>query len=199
MIIVSLMLIIACGIAAQTDNSSVGFGLHFGTVSGNGYAMRWMGEDLGLQLTIGAMTSGSNNVKFYTTYYPDDEEFGSVITVDKKGRDRSLNGAINVLYMLDHFKKGRLYLAGGFSYTNYKKHVVSMDYRYEQYNYYTLIEDSRREEDVLEHQWTAGIGPGIELGISSHFRLAFEVPVTYDYKDDIVMYLPQIGFYYYFK
>jgi len=194
-----LLLLAAGALSAEADNTRMGIGLHFGTVSGNGYSMRWMGEDLGLQLTLGALTSGSNNVRFSNYYYPDDDEAGSPISVEKKGRDRSLTGAINLIIMLDHFKRGRLYLAGGCSYTNYKKRVFTMDYIESSYNNYVLVEGSRREEDVLEHRWTAGLGPGVELGISSHFRIAFEVPITYNYKDDIVMYVPQVGLYYFFK
>ncbi len=200
LVLLFLSLLFAVGMAAIDDNEKAGLGLHFGSISGNGYSMRWMGEDLGLQLTIGAMTSGSNDVHFNQFYYPDYDESATTITVSKKGRDRSLIGAINLLFMLDHFKRGRLYLVGGCSVNDYRKRVFSADYRYtSSISQYQLVDGSQREEDLNELRWTAGIGPGIELAVSRHFRLAFEVPISYNYKDDIVMYIPQVGFYYFFK
>ncbi len=201
MLISVLMLLLACGATAVEDNTRAGLGLHFGTVSGNGYSMRWMGEDLGLQLTIGAMTSGSNNVHFNQFYYPEDDETAATITVSKKGRDRSLIGAVNILIMLDHFRRGRLYLVGGCAFNDYRKRVFSANYTDTSYDFtsYQLVQGSVTEEDVHENRWTAGLGPGIELAVSRHFRLALEVPITYNYNDDIVMYIPQVGFYYFFK
>jgi hypothetical protein len=35
--------------------------------------------------------------------------------------------------------------------------------------------------------------------LGKNFRVALELPITYNWEQRIVMYIPQIGFYYYFK
>jgi len=197
-----VLLSLAISVAALEDNSRSSIGLHFGTSSGNGYAMRWMGRDLGLQATLGAYTSGNNDVKFNESYYDyENESTASEITVTKKGRSTSGTIALNSLIMLDHFNRGRLYIMAGGSYTYHREKVFSAQYRRvvgQSYNY-ELVDNSETSEKKTEHRWTAGIGPGLELGLSRHFRIAFEVPITYNYDDEIIMYIPQVGFYYYFK
>ena len=162
--------------------------------------MRWMGPKLGLQATLGAYTSGSNDVKFNETYYDINDEYtDNEITINKKGRSTSGTVALNGLIMLDHFNRGRLYIMAGGSYTYHRERVYSSRYIRSNYDNYNLVPNSKTSTRKTENRWTAGIGPGIELGLSRHFRIAFEVPITYNYDDEIIMYIPQVGFYYYFN
>ena len=195
-----LLAVLAVGLNAREDNTHSSIGLHFGTSSGNGYAMRWMGPKLGLQATLGAYTSGSNDVKFNETYYDINDEYtDNEITINKKGRSTSGTVALNGLIMLDHFNRGRLYIMAGGSYTYHRERVYSSRYIRSNYDNYNLVPNSKTSTRKTENRWTAGIGPGIELGLSRHFRIAFEVPITYNYDDEIIMYIPQVGFYYYFN
>lgn len=201
-LVLCLLAMVAIGLGALEDNTHSSIGLHFGTSSGNGYAMRWMGPSLGLQATLGAYTSGSNEVKFNEYYYDYDYEAGeNEITVTRKGRSTSGTAALNGLIMLDHFNRGRLYIMAGGSYTYYREKRFSALYQKvndQSYNY-RLVPNSVSSVKNTEHRWTAGIGPGVELGLSRHFRISFEVPITYNNDDEIIMYIPQVGFYYYFN
>lgn len=202
MLILVILAGFTLGVNALEDNTHSSIGLHFGTSSGNGYAMRWMGSKLGLQATLGAYTSGSNDVKFNDYYYDYDyETTDNEIDVNKKGRSTSGTVALNGLIMLDHFNRGRLYIMGGGSYTYYREKKFTARYRLstDGSHSYQLIPGSETSSKETEHRWTAGIGPGVELGLSRHFRISFEVPITYNYDDEIIMYIPQVGFYYYFN
>jgi len=200
--ILCLLAVLAVGLGALEDNTHSSIGLHFGTSSGNGYAMRWMGPKMGLQVTLGAYTNGSNDVKFNESYYDYDDDFtDNQITITKKGRSTSGTMALNGLIMLDHFNRGRLYIMAGGSYTYHRERVYSARYNRVSAGSYTynLVPDSKTSTRKTENRWTMGIGPGIELGLSRHFRISFEVPITYNYDDEIIMYIPQVGFYYYFN
>lgn len=207
-ILVMLLFIAATSLSAIKDNSYNSIGLHFGTSSGNGYAMRWMGEQLGFQITLGASTKGSNKVKFPDSYYDYSFDYtpdiNDEIWVKKTGRSSTGTMAINGILMLDHFNSGRIYIMGGGSVKNGRKSVFSSKYRSASfgtnYNRYDKIIGKavkREEKDIYE--WTVGFGPGVELSFTRHFRIAFEVPITYNDRKDIIMYIPQVGLYYYLK
>lgn len=200
-ILTVLLLLVSAILSADDINSKMSIGLHFGTVTGNGFAMRFMGESAGLQATLGAYTSGSNDVKFREYYYPEDGIVDPVITVERRGMDTSLNTALNGILFLDHFRKGRMYLIGGAAYTFYREKRFFSEYQRVpgSYGQYELRPNTETSEQNTEHRWTAGFGPGIEFAVSKHFHMSFEMPITYNYKDEIVMYIPQVGFYYYFK
>jgi hypothetical protein len=202
-------------LSAEEQFSKMGLGVHFGTLTSSGYAMRWMGEKHGFQATIGAYTTGSNNVKFEDPYYHgmyymedmDRPDPDSIITVTRKGKELSANLGLSYMYTIDKFKYGRVYIMAGGSYRYYQKKEFSMDYAqadsteypYEYPYIYHPIDGTEKEEIVREHRWTVGFGPGFEWALSKQFRLAVEVPITYNWKGDIVMWIPQVGLYYYFK
>lgn len=206
--LVAIMVLLAVSLSAKKYNDRNSMGLHFGTASGSGYAMRWMGDKYGFQLTLGAYTKGSNKVRFEDPY----TDYNAIYTPDVTGHIwRKLSGrstkaeiGLNGIIMLDHFNKGRFYLIGGGAMTSGKKKVFSAKYKLEyagtsssRYSRVSTVPIKSEYEKVKD--WIVGIGPGVELSITRHFRLAFEVPITYDDRDDIVMYIPQVGFYYYFK
>jgi hypothetical protein len=47
--------------------------------------------------------------------------------------------------------------------------------------------------------FNVGIGPGAEIQAGRYFKLALELPVTYTGDKEFIMYIPQVGLYYYFK
>jgi len=167
-----------------------------------------MGDQFGFQLTMGAYTKGSNKVNFRDHYYDYDAEYTPGVNghIWRKISGRSTKAAIglNGIMVLDRFNKGSFYVVGGGSMTTGKKTVFSAKYLLsysgsDSNSYRRVAMEPIKSEKVNVHDWIVGVGPGIELALTRHFRLAFEVPITYDDSDDIVMYIPQVGFYYYFK
>lgn len=206
--LVAIMVLLAVTLSAKKYNDDNGMGLHFGTASGSGYAMRWMGDQFGFQLTLGAYTKGSNKVYFEDRYTDHKLRYTPDATGHiwrrVSGRSTKAEIGLNGIIMLDHFNKGRFYLIGGGSMTSGKKKVFSAKYKLSyagtssnSYDRINTVPTKSEYQNIGE--WIVGIGPGVELAITRHFRLAFEVPITYDDSDDIVMYIPQVGFYYYFK
>lgn len=96
---------------------------------------------------------------------------------------------------------------------NPRKNSISLGANYlwglhdsEHYNFYIISGMAytvrRVKEDGIwesDDRWTAGAGPGFEFEFSDRFHVSIELPMTYNYKDDITMYIPSAGFYYYFK
>ncbi len=200
-----LLLLLVLGLTATLAAEPIGYktalGLHFGTSSGNGYSMRWMGRNHGIQGTLGAYTAGKNTVMFDAPYaydYIDD-----VVTVREKGKEGSVILGLNYMYMLDHFRSGRLYIFGGGSYQYYQKRTHYMDFQRvpdgTDGQHFIAVPNTKTSELERQHRWTVGVGPGFEFDLGSQFRMSFELPITYNWKDDIVMYIPQAGLYYYFK
>lgn len=196
--ILLLLLGLSLALSAQEAKSRTALGLHFGTSSGNGYSMRWMGEKHGLQGTLGAYTAGNNDVYLSAPYY-DSGNLDSPFTVEEPGKRGAVILGLNYLYMLDHFRSGRLYIFSGGSYQYFQERVYMVDYTSDGVYNYVIDESSRRNELRRENRWTVGVGPGFELELGSQFRFSFELPITFNWKDDIVMYIPQAGLYYYFK
>jgi hypothetical protein len=206
--LVVVLVLLAASLSAKKYNDDNGIGLHFGTSSGSGYAMRWMGEQFGFQLTLGAYTKGSNKVVFQDPFRDYDADYTPDYTnhiwLKKGGRSTKAAIGLNGIVILDHFNKGSFYLMGGGSITTGKRTTFSARYKLDwagsNYNVYTRVETEpirRGKESVGD--WIVGVGPGVEIGLTRHFRVAIEVPITYDDSEDIVMYIPQVGIYYYFK
>ncbi len=155
---VMLLLLLALPLYAENENSKTALGFHAGTSTGVGYAMRWMGPEVGVQATFGAYAINESS---------------------------AINFAVNGMGILDEFRYGRIYImAGG----------MVKYYHHDKYEdpYYP-------EEEINENRWCVGVGPGLEWILSKQFRLALEIPITYNWKNDIIMYIPQGGIYYYFK
>jgi hypothetical protein len=240
LIVITLALIV-CGLSAQDNlaqlpNMSTGIGLHAGTLSGSGYSMRFMGEKHGLQVTLGALTYGSDNVYFPSRYYywdgdyyeygyvmpvgidgngEDDVPEDTLITYEAIGRTTTANIGLNYIYTLDKFNVlghkdyGRLYVMAGGSYSYHNQKVHTKDYElvveepdstYNYWNwYYDPIDGTEDVTTNIEHHWTVGAGLGAEIALGKQFRVALELPITYNWENRIIMYIPQIGIYYYFK
>ncbi len=198
-----LVALICLPLFAGNSKSSTSIGFHAGTITGTGYAMRWMDQKAGYQITFGGYTFGNNDVYFPEEYYDWDSESGneSQITLEEQGRESAINIGFNYLHMLDHFESGRLYVMAGGSYKYYQQKFFTMDYSQTGSNssYYEVIEGSRHERYRVEHRWTLGAGPGLEFELGNNFRFSAELPITYNWENDIVMWIPQAGIYYYFK
>jgi hypothetical protein len=94
-------------------------------------------------------------------------------------RKNSISTGANYLWGLHDSERYKFYLMTGMSYTI-----------------------RRVKEDGLwksDDRWTVGAGPGFEFEFSDRFHVCIELPMTYNNKDDITMYIPSGGFYYYFK
>jgi hypothetical protein len=190
LIVVSLLVIATLAFADDVDRRTA-LGLHFGTSSGNGYSMRWINGNRGLQCTFGAYTAGSNNnVDYDYDYYGQSELYSTTA----EGRRAALELAANYLHTLDEFPNGMLYIMAGGSCRYIQKRMFEVDIVNHQVDW-----ESERSYQKRELRWTIGAGPGFEIGYGSKFRLALEMPLTYNWKNDIIMYIPQVGIYYYFR
>jgi hypothetical protein len=79
----------------------------------------------------------------------------------------------------------------------------------ETYNFYLMAGASyvyriKRKADSdssweRDDKWTLGVGPGFEFALSDRFHLSIEVPMTVNSDEDIDMYIPSAGIYYYFN
>lgn len=207
-----LLLGLTLTLGAAGYNSKNSFGVHFGTSTGSGYSMRWMGLRNGLQSTIGAYTSGTTEPRFSDTYNEywdsDGEEWtpeDTLITMERSGRTSAVTAGLNYIHVLDNFRSGRFYIIAGGSYKFHHRKVFETDYLWGEcpwdstYNCYNLVEGSESSHNEIEHRWTVGAGPGIEIALGKQVRFSVELPLTYNWKNDIVMWVPQVGLYYYFK
>ncbi|MDZ4183003.1 MAG: hypothetical protein U1B83_09015, partial [Candidatus Cloacimonadaceae bacterium] len=149
----------------------------------------------------GAFTMGSNNVKFADRIYRYEEEAAETnITVEKTGKEVKFNFGANYIHTLDDFGSGRLFIMAGGAYGYHQKRTFSKRYLREgNGNYYSAIAGTETDKTTTDNNWVLGIGPGVELNLGRMFAFSFELPLTIDQDSDIVMHIPQIGIYYYFK
>ncbi len=189
-----------------SDDSDVkytqGFGVHFGNVSGNGYAYRYIGKDLGFQLVVGGLTDGDNHTNFPEAAYTYDSPAPLTYLRTEKGRKYNFNIGGNVILPLRKTTYSMFYLHAGanWKYSDQKIFSQYYDYDHTEYgtSYYYPNEPIYTTHKVRSY-CNIGIGPGVELQAGRYFKLALELPVTYTGDDEFIMYIPQVGFYYYFK
>ncbi|PKN80191.1 MAG: hypothetical protein CVU48_02800 [Candidatus Cloacimonetes bacterium HGW-Cloacimonetes-1] len=196
-LLIILVLVCSSTLAAEDSNEARGLGMHFGTVSGNGYSYRVFQNDLGFQLTFGAYQYGNNTPSFLDTYYSSNG--GTTQTVVKNGKKTLGSFGVNALSVLTKTEVSRFYLQFGFSY------LVDRTDKYTQVyantpNKGTYFKQGDKIHTVKnDDEWTIGIGPGLEMSGNNNLRLAIELPITYNQSKELIMYIPQIGLYYYFK
>ncbi|MBW6513935.1 MAG: hypothetical protein K0B87_04160 [Candidatus Syntrophosphaera sp.] len=210
LLLLTVFMLLALALSAEIQNSRTAIGVHAGTQSSSGYAMRWMDGLNGLQLTVGAYTRGSDEIRFPTQYYDWDswDESDSLITVKKNGREASGNMGLNYIRTIDEFRNGRFYVFAGGYYKYFQRKQYTQDYSLvtvsdtiynDSYHYYIPVAGTEDSELKVQHRWAVGAGPGFELYLGKQFRLALELPITYNWKHDIAMWYIQGGIYYYFK
>lgn len=208
--ILSLLILMACIASLSAGGAPSSIGLHFGTSAGNGYAMRWMGDKIGWQTTLGLYTWGLDDPSFAdqtSERYESNETPPNQIIMQDKGRKTFGSIAFNSLIMLDKFNDGKFYLIAGGNYEYIRRNILNAKYNldhvenagYANYAYYNLVPDSEFKSSKQTHRWTVGVGPGVELNATRHLHFAIELPLTINQKGDIVMYIPQAGIYYYFN
>ena len=202
----AIMLGSAALLSAERLNSQAAIGFHAGTSTGIGYAMRWMGPIHGAQVTFGAYTLGKKQPSFVEFDDWDNEYAGEdTINIVYNGRRAAINIGLNYLYNLDEFGAGRVYIMAGGTYQYFQQKKFSQDFVLQPYdgthyyNFYTPQPGTEENWLKKEHRWTFGAGPGFEWALSKQFRIAIELPITYNWEHDIVMWIPQGGIYYYFK
>lgn len=175
------------------------FGIHFGYVSGNGYAYRYMTDKWGLQLVGGGYSLGSNSHDFSDQVYSDDNTLSSLIRTDK-GRKYSFDLAANVIIPLQRTSNTLFYVHGGFCWKYSVQKVYEQSYIQSAANSHTYNETGPTSSTSKIRSYTnLGAGPGAEFQLGKFFKLVLELPITYTGNDEFIMYIPQAGLYYYFK
>lgn len=177
-----------------------GLGLHFGTLSANGFSYRQFNGTQGFQATLGAITLGSNDHNFYGEYY---DNYGntsaSQIVLTEDGRRTNVNLGLNYLHALAENPTGRFYVFGGASYLHSRIRVFEQDYQLTAGDHYQIM-SSHPERETTKNRgyYYLGAGLGFELSLGRGFKWAIEMPITLNEKGDIMMYIPQSGLYFYF-
>jgi len=173
-----MIVLLLCGLTALSamDKYDTAMGLHFGASTGNGYSIRKWGDANAYQFTFAAYATGDRN--------PDYDEYDFTGTDYRNARKNSVSLGVNYLWGLLNSERYNFYLMTGMSYTLRKV------------KRYYAPEDSKW---VRDDRWAVGAGPGFEFEFSDRFHVCIEIPMTYNHNDDITMYIPSGGFYYYFK
>ncbi|PKN73771.1 MAG: hypothetical protein CVU50_00870 [Candidatus Cloacimonetes bacterium HGW-Cloacimonetes-3] len=196
---ITAMLITGTSLMATTSR---GLGLHFGTVSANGFSYRQFTGKNGFQATLGAISLGNNDDYFYTPQYGN---YGgaSMITLTEEGRRTNVNLGLNYLHTLADNPSGRFYVLGGASYLLSRIKQFEQDYGFQSNNgyediYVLLTNHPVRNKWETKNNYYIGAGIGFELNLGRNFHWAIELPITLNQDGDIMMYIPQTGLYYYF-
>ncbi|HOH47041.1 MAG TPA: hypothetical protein PLX59_04315 [Candidatus Cloacimonadota bacterium] len=201
-LLILIMALLCTGLLAQYRGSR-SLGIQFGTSSGSGYVLRWIGETHGLQATLGASTSGDNDVKFPENLWEEDVETAAQsVNYERKGRKTSLTAGLNYIHILDESAKTRFFIALGGSYKIAREKIFARRYNRITSTYYEYELDytvPMSEEIHKKDVWTVGAGPGFEFVLDRHFRFTIDLPITYNSDEEIVMYIPQVGLHYYFR
>lgn len=200
-ILLGLILLSAVfALSAESKFAPSSIGLNYGTSTGSGYAMRWIGDKIGWQTTLALYTWGSDNVFFYANEYDSSGE--SQIKLSQTGHRFYGSLGISGIIPLDRFNGGMFYLIAGGAYQYSSKNKITATYqKYLDPAYtdtYYLVSGSEVKTNVVEHRWVTGLGPGIELSPIKHLHFSFELPLTINQKSEVVMYIPQVGIHYYF-
>lgn len=179
-----------------------GFGVHFGNVSGNGYAWRYMTDNNGIQLVLGGYTSGDNSYHFPSTYSNYESNPAPFVYDRDPGRKYYINFGANYIKPLKRTQYSLFYVHAGVNWNYSDQRIYTQKYVYEtesgSENIYSL-DDSPVISHKVKSYVNIGAGPGFELALGRYVKLALELPVTYTGKDEFLMYIPQAGLYYYFK
>jgi len=195
-ILMLLLSLMAQGILAKTAR---GLGLHFGTLSANGFSYRQFKEDNGFQVTAGAISFNDDDVYFYT---PNAADYNNAprVTISEDGRKTNTNLGLNYLYSLADNPTGRFYLLGGASILVSRVKQINQEFYLTSNNYYVkdLTKPTTTTWDTRTSYYL-GMGLGFEIKLGKTFVWAIEMPITLNQKGDVMMYIPQSGLYYYFK
>jgi hypothetical protein len=173
-------------------------GVHFGNVSGNGYAYRYMAKNIGFQFVAGGYTSGTNHYNL-PDQVSDYEGIGDVPRVfSDNGRKYSVNLGGNVILPLKRTENTLFYIHSGVCWFYSDTKRFNREYQYYNSGLYSSDTDVFTSYKIRSYV-NVGIGPGAEFLIGKYFKFVLELPITYTGNNELIMYIPQAGLYYYFK
>jgi hypothetical protein len=199
-VIVALVTFLSAGIALYGETAR-GLGLHFGTVSANGFSYRQFTGKNGFQATLGGITFPGDDYYFSNTMYGD-YNGAQQITVKEDGRTTDINVGLNYLRSLANNPTGRFYIFGGASYRYSRVETFEQDYTLVSGGYGDTYEimngHPMRTGAENRGYYFVGAGMGFELNLGRGFKWAIEMPLTVNEDGNIMMYIPQSGLYYYF-
>ena len=175
------------------------FGLHFGNVSGNGFAYRYFLEKVGFQAVLGGYSAGNNEYSFRDKINAVPGE--TVITKRDKGRRYSMNFGANVIYPLKKTDLFTFYATGGLCWKYFTEKFYNQDYAPSAADtlYFYPDSDGVYTTRDTKNYVNVGLGPGVEIKAGKYFKLCIELPITYTGKHEFIMYVPAVGIYYYFR
>jgi len=181
-ILILVMTLICMSSLMAFENYQTAMGFHFGTSTGSGYSVRHWGKTNGFQGTIAAYAYGSKGPDYEWSDFDDDNY--------KNARRQTGLLGLNYLWNLQRTPTYHFYVITGGSYTLQK---VKRYYKPLEHDHPIL------SKWVNDNKWAIGAGPGFEMKFAERFHVSVELPITYNQKDDIVMYIPAVGVYYYFR
>ena len=198
---ISAMILMLAFFATDMDAKiRQGLGVHFGTVSANGFSYRQFSGKHGFQGTLGAITYDKDEPYVNTEYWTD--SFGpESINVFHDERETNINVGLNYLYSLADNPSGRFYVFGGGAYLLSIVKGTNAHYTEDSGNSGHYIIDPNLtiiNDKDYRHSFYLGGGLGFELNIGRGFRWALELPLTVNEDTEFTMYIPQTGLYYYF-
>lgn len=131
---------------------------------------------------MGFHAGTSTGIGYAMRFMSEQKSLGGQVTLGAIAtKDFSMfNLGANLIGVIDNFKSGRFYvMAGG---------MIG-----------SSSDENEYGEDVTNSYWCFGVGPGVELELFKNIRFAVELPFTYNNDNELIMYIPQGGIYYYFK
>jgi len=185
----------------QPDNQFKGLGVHFGTLSGNGFSYRSFAKNHGYQITLGGITLGDREEEYY--HYGDYNDAAQIV-VTEDGKRTNLNVGLNYLQTLANNRTGRFYVFAGGSYLYSRVKQFEVDFSLSQNNpswedeYHRMDTKDRVKWDNRDYYYV-GLGLGFDFNLGQNFHWAVELPLTMNQDTEFMMYIPQTGLYYYFK
>ena len=201
---------------AQNTKLSRGLGLSAGMISGTGFSYRQINEKNGFQISFGIMVFSDEDDDINDYYFSDgyasvyNSSYWIPDTSDVKTEyeySYGLSGdwgnlGLTYFIPLHRAKKSLFYTMAGIS-TYYSSDVkYSRDYKYvilsdSTYSYEPITDIQKTK--TSDHGIFFGVGIGIEYQFTENIRMSADLPLTFSSKGDIIMTIPQIGIYYYFK
>lgn len=196
----NVMLVLLICLMAQVivAKPARGLGLHFGTVSANGFSYRQFNMSNGFQITAGVISLG-DDVVYYNIPSTVDYNNAPRIILSEDGRRVKTNLGLNYLYSLANNPSGRFYVFGGASTIISRVKQIKQEFYLVNYFYTADLSKPRTSDWENRVSYYVGMGLGFELNLGRNFVWAIEMPITLNDKGDVMMYVPQSGLYYFFK
>ena len=192
-----------------SQNLSQGLGFAAGMPSGAGFSYRFVGNNLGFQISSG-MISFNNGDDEYPMHPQDGTNYFDCDGVDTSttyswndyGRNTSGNLGLLLIRPLHRSEQSLFYGFLGLSGYFHFEEVQAQDYHYICENDSTVLYEEIGDlysADEFETTWFFGAGIGIQWNLTENIRISAELPITVSDKKDFFMYIPQVGLHYYFR